>query len=96
MTFRACRTFSASRVFRHGVRWCRSPSRTLQPPLAIVALVSFEHACVFGGKMLQLLRPHLGAVSRIIGSALLGTFRGVRLRVMSEERLLARYLPDHE
>ena len=46
--------------------------------------------------MLQLLRLYLGAVSRIIGFALLGTFRGVRLCVMSEERLLARYFPDHE
>ena len=46
--------------------------------------------------MLQLLGLHLGALSRIIGSVLLGTFRGIRLRVMSEERLLARYLSGHE
>ncbi len=46
--------------------------------------------------MLQLLRLHLSAVSCIVASAPLRASRGVRLRVVFEERLLACHLTDHE
>jgi hypothetical protein len=46
--------------------------------------------------MLQLLRLDSGAVSCIVAAAPLRASRGVRLRVVFEERLLACHLTDHE
>jgi hypothetical protein len=58
--------------------------------------VSLEQAGVLGGQPLQLHDLQPSALGRVISSALLRARRGLRLNVMVEVLLLARYLCGHE